>query len=66
MAAAYVMMFAVVKIFPYALDFFEAKGMFLVLAATSFSGVIFIYFFVPETLGKTLDQIKKQFIQKKL
>lgn len=54
-------MFATVRIFPFALDWLGAEGIFFVFATTSFAGVIFIYFFLPETFGKTLEEIENYF-----
>lgn len=59
--AAYVFMFAIVRTFPLALDWLGAEGIFFVFSATSLAGVIFIYIFLPETLGKTLDDIERYF-----
>lgn len=58
-------MFATVRIFPFALDWLGAEGIFFVFSATSFAGVIFIYFFLPETFGKTLEEIESYFVDKR-
>lgn len=59
--AAYVFMFATVRIFPFALDWLGIEGIFFIFSATSLAGVIFIYIFLPETFGKSLDEIERQF-----
>ncbi|PSN31521.1 Facilitated trehalose transporter Tret1 [Blattella germanica] len=58
---AYVMMFGVVKSFPFALDVTGAKGIFFFFSITSLAGVAFVYIFLPETLGKTLKEIEEFF-----
>lgn len=60
--AAYLFMFVTVRLFPFALDWLGAEGIFFVFSATSFTGVIFIYFFLPETFGKTLEEIQNYFV----
>lgn len=55
------MMFGAVKIFPCAMDWIGVKGLFYLFAATNFSSIIFVYNFVPETFGKTFEEISKHF-----
>lgn len=64
--AAYLIMFGTVRIFPFALDWLGAEGIFFVFSTTSFIGVVFIYIFLPETFGKTLEEIEKNFIDGQL
>ncbi|KAJ6645782.1 Facilitated trehalose transporter Tret1 [Pseudolycoriella hygida] len=64
--AAYVFMFGTVRFFPFALDWLGAEGIFFVFSTTSFAGVIFIYFFLPETFGKPLQEIEDYFVDGRL
>lgn len=59
---AYVLMFGVVKAFPYAIDWLGPIGLFYLFAATSFLGVIFVFVVLPETLGKSFDEIESYFM----
>lgn len=58
---AYIMMFGVVKTFPYALDVTGTMGIFFLFSIMSLAGVAFVYIFLPETLGKTLKEIEDNF-----
>lgn len=58
---AYIIMFVVVKSFPFAIDWLGAQGIFYVFATNSFLGVAFIYAFLPETLGKSFKEIENYF-----
>lgn len=58
---AYVMMFFVVKLFPYAMDYLGAQGIFYLFSANCFMAVIYIYFYLPETLGKQFSEIEAFF-----
>lgn len=60
-AMAYVLMFGVVKIYPSAMEMLGVQTMFYIFAAASFIGVIFSYFFLPETLGKSFMEIERYF-----
>lgn len=61
---AYVFMFVVVKIFPFLLDSVTLDSLFYSLAALNLIGFAFLYFFLPETLGKTFSEIEKYFIRR--
>lgn len=58
---AYILMFGVVKIFPYILLIFSAQQIFYIFALNSFIGVLFTYAFLPETLGKSFREIEMYF-----
>lgn len=60
-AAAYIMMFGAVKLFPYAMDWLGVQGLFYVFATTSFVGVCFMFVYLPETLGKSFEEIEAKF-----
>lgn len=60
-AMAYVLMFGVVKIYPSAIEVLGVQSMFYIFATASFLGVMFSYFFLPETLGKGFLEIEKHF-----
>ncbi|XP_069683871.1 facilitated trehalose transporter Tret1-like [Periplaneta americana] len=58
---AYALMFGVVKSFPFVLDVTGAQGIFFFFSLMSLSGVAFVYVFLPETLGKSLQEIEDYF-----
>ncbi|EFA05013.1 facilitated trehalose transporter Tret1 [Tribolium castaneum] len=58
---AYIFMFVAVKIFPFVLDLIKIQCVFYVMAVVNLCGVIFIFFFLPETLGKTFNDIEAYF-----
>lgn len=58
---AYVFMFFTVKMFPFLLDLIKIQCVFYVMALVNLCGVIFIFFFLPETLGKTFKDIENYF-----
>ncbi|XP_060533825.1 uncharacterized protein LOC132706488 [Cylas formicarius] len=58
---AYVLMFAVVKIFPFLLDAVALQHLFFVLAGLNVVGLVFLYLCLPETLGKTFEEIAEWF-----
>jgi hypothetical protein len=58
---AYILMFGVVKSFPFALDVTGAEGIFFFFSFMSLAGVAFVYIFLPETMGKTLQEIEDYF-----
>lgn len=62
---AYIMMFAVVKSYPYILKSMSIQGIFFSFSFMSLTGTAFVYFFLPETLGKSFSDIEKYFLSKR-
>lgn len=61
---AYVLMFGVVKMFPYLLGLFGSmEVMFYLFAVSSLAFCIFVYNFLPETYGKSLIDIQNYFVK---
>lgn len=60
---AYFFMFGVVKVFPFLEDILNLGNLFYILAVINFIGYIYMYVFLPETLGKTFSDIEKYFIR---
>ncbi|XP_018376074.1 PREDICTED: facilitated trehalose transporter Tret1-like [Trachymyrmex cornetzi] len=58
---AYIIMFAVIKSYPYILKSMTIEGIFFFFSFVSLTGAAFIYFFLPETLGKSFSDIEKFF-----
>ncbi|XP_044763101.1 solute carrier family 2, facilitated glucose transporter member 8-like isoform X2 [Coccinella septempunctata] len=58
---AYVMMFFFVKIFPAILDSIDIHSIFCVVSILNLVSVMFIYFFLPETLGRNFSEIEGYF-----
>lgn len=62
---AYLLMFGVVKAFPYILDYVGTQQTFYIFAINSFLGVLFTYVYLPETLGKSFKEIEMSFVRNK-
>lgn len=60
-AFAYVLMFVTVKTFPGIIQSIGARGVFYLFSATSFVGTVFVFASLPETLGKSFDEIANSF-----
>jgi MFS family permease len=58
---AYVMMFGMIKGYLYMMDTMGAQGTFFFFSASSFLGAVFVYIFLPETLGKSFSEIEQYF-----
>lgn len=58
---AYILMFLTVKVFPFILDLIKIQCLFCIMSLINLIGVIYIFFFLPETLGKTFKEIEKYF-----
>lgn len=64
-SSAYIMMFVVIKSYPYILKNIGIENIFFLFSFTSLIGVIFVYFFLPETLNKSFSDIEKIFTPRK-
>lgn len=60
-AIAYVINFVANKIFPGLVALITLPGIFLLYSLVSLFGIVFIYFMLPETEGKTLHEISDHF-----
>lgn len=58
---AYLIMFAVFKVFPYVLTALSVTDVFLAFSAVSLLTAVYVYYAVPETLGKTFEEIDDYF-----
>ncbi|XP_011255976.2 facilitated trehalose transporter Tret1 [Camponotus floridanus] len=65
-AIGYIFSAITVKTYPDMLKLMNMHGVFLFFAIISFIGLIFIMLFLPETKGKTLDEIEDMFSKKKV
>lgn len=61
---AYTLMFVAVKIFPYLLNMYGMEVMFYFFSASSLIFCTFVYYFLPETYGKSLNDIHNHFARK--
>lgn len=59
---AYILMFIIVKCFPYIIHFIGISIMFFFLSIICCLGFLFIYKFLPETFGKSFAEIEKLFV----
>ncbi|XP_076256728.1 facilitated trehalose transporter Tret1-like isoform X2 [Rhynchophorus ferrugineus] len=57
--------FITVKIYPSMVDSMSSYGVFFFYGGMSVIGTIFVIFFLPETRGKTLEEIQDYFVKKK-
>ncbi|EFN85330.1 Sugar transporter ERD6-like 6 [Harpegnathos saltator] len=62
---AYIMMFAVLKSYPYILKVMSMKNIFFSFGSVSLISTAYVYFFLPETLHKSFSDIEKMFIPSK-
>jgi SP family xylose:H+ symportor-like MFS transporter len=58
-AALWTASFLLTYTFPFLNRAFSTSGAFLVYAVICFSGFVFVFMFVPETRGKSLEEIEK-------
>ncbi|RZF43787.1 hypothetical protein LSTR_LSTR006328 [Laodelphax striatellus] len=64
-ALAYTSMFFLVKLYPYLLDTFDINKLFLIQGLLCVFTALYVYIFVPETLGKSLHSIQEHFYSKR-
>lgn len=62
---AYIMMFVVIKSYPYISKSMTIESIFFLFSFISLIGTIYVYFFLPETLGKSFFDIEQDFCSKK-
>lgn len=60
-AIAYIIMFAIVKVFPFLLASLNIQIIFFGMGVVNLLAVCFVFFFLPETFGKTFAEIEKYF-----
>lgn len=58
---AYIMMFAVIKSYPYISKSMGIGNIFFLFSFVSLITIIYVYFFLPETLNKSFSDIEKIF-----
>ena len=59
--AGYTLAFIIIKLFPSMVRSFGTEVVFVVFGIVSVLGIGFVYLFLPETKGKTLDEIERYF-----
>lgn len=62
---AYINLFVFTKTFPFVVDFLGITFLFALFAFTSLIITLFVYFYIPETLGRTLTEIESFYGKKK-
>lgn len=62
---AYLLMFGVVKSFPYLMAAAGARNVFYLFGAVACAGTLFVFLCLPETLGKSLEEIEAAFVKKR-
>lgn len=60
-SAAYVLMFSVVKIFPFLMESMSLDHILIAVGMINTLGLVFLYKWMPETLGKTFEEISGKF-----
>lgn len=63
-SAVYIVSFGIVKLYPSMVQVMGTVNVLLFYGMVSFISCFFVYFFLPETKGKTLDQIEEIFRRK--
>ncbi|KAK3916037.1 Facilitated trehalose transporter Tret1 [Frankliniella fusca] len=61
---AYLFMFGVVKSFPYTMAAVGARNVFYMFGGMACAGTVFVFFCLPETLGRSLGEIEAIFVKK--
>ncbi|XP_050299525.1 facilitated trehalose transporter Tret1-like [Anthonomus grandis grandis] len=60
---AYVLMFIVVKVFPFLLENIPLSHLFIIVGFINILGLAYLYIYLPETLGRTFEEISQKFSQ---
>lgn len=60
-SVTYILMFVIVKIAPFLMEGVGLEYIFLGLSVINVFGLVFLYVFLPETLGKTFEDIARYF-----
>lgn len=63
-SAAYVLMFSVVKVFPFLMESMSLDHILIAVGMINTLGLVFLYKWMPETLGKTFEEISGKFKSK--
>lgn len=61
---AYLYSFAVLKTYPEMKDTLGRQGVFLFYGVAALLGTVFLWFYLPETQGKTLEEVEQMFSRK--
>ena len=62
---AYLFSFAVIKIYPQMKHTLGSEGVFCFYGVTALLGTVFVWFCLPETQGKTLDEVELLFTKRR-
>jgi facilitated trehalose transporter len=62
---AYLMSFMAIKSYPSMLDLMGKSMIFLIYGVVSLAGTLFVYLVLPETKGKTLQEIENLFKERR-
>jgi sugar phosphate permease len=62
---AYLFSFAVLKTYPEMKDTLGRQGVFLFYGAAALLGTVFLWLCLPETQGKTLEEVERMFSRKR-
>ncbi|XP_058126495.1 facilitated trehalose transporter Tret1-like [Anopheles ziemanni] len=57
----YTMSFIILKVYPTMVSMLGSENVFLFFGVVSLIGILFVYFFLPETKGRTLQDIEEYF-----
>ncbi|XP_076256627.1 facilitated trehalose transporter Tret1-like isoform X2 [Rhynchophorus ferrugineus] len=60
-SVAYLLMFIVIKMFPFILEAISFANLLIISGVINSAGLIYMYFWLPETLGKTFEDIARKF-----
>lgn len=61
----YIFSFFTIKLFPTMIFYMQKHGVFYFYGSMALLGTVFVYFFLPETQGKTLAEIERIYSTKR-